>query len=255
MTSHGKNDTTEIIVVERCSVLIIGQRRSDWFLMRQFRFMGTSAGKIIIGDESVRVLLFLQPGPYASVYVTFFGESSIICSDLFLLFEVHGANDTRHNRRKRFVCCSSRMPVLNASYECGMLPMVDADWISFSTDGAALIYPTQLGLFDYDAPTLERVEIKTSFVQPSLDRALKTASVNVRTCIVRDKVYRNCVPSEHIGHFMPQMVIISVNFVVYVSTTEGGIIYYLVPKLPYSVLQECKDSQIRGAESVISWSH
>jgi hypothetical protein len=51
--SSTNKDVVERLLLQRCSVLTIGQRCADWFILRQFRVTGTSAGDILLADCAV----------------------------------------------------------------------------------------------------------------------------------------------------------------------------------------------------------
>ena len=57
ISSDEKNAFIESFLLRHCNVKTIGQRCADWFLLRQFRITGTSAGQLLRSDPSTTELL------------------------------------------------------------------------------------------------------------------------------------------------------------------------------------------------------
>jgi hypothetical protein len=147
-----------------------------------------------------------------------------------------------------------------------MLARSDADWMACSPDGIALINVGELGVVgDVSSSVtgnafparyeLASVDIKTSVAGSSLDRALGRATVDVLTCTVGDATFREHVPTEHMGQILHQMLVLSVNYVIYVSAAEVGIMYILVVQLSDDILQLLGGALHRGVEASVSWAH
>ena len=57
ISSHEKKAFMESFLLQNCNVKTIGQRCADWFLLRQFRVTGTSAGQLLLLDSSTTEML------------------------------------------------------------------------------------------------------------------------------------------------------------------------------------------------------
>ena len=55
-----QKDFVQAEVLRVCTVLSVGQRCADWFVLRQFRITGTNAGKILMESRLVRASLGIQ---------------------------------------------------------------------------------------------------------------------------------------------------------------------------------------------------
>ena len=53
ISSDEKKASIESFLLQHCNVKTIGQRCADWFLLRQFRVTGTSAGQLLLSDSSI----------------------------------------------------------------------------------------------------------------------------------------------------------------------------------------------------------
>ncbi|CDF37457.1 unnamed protein product [Chondrus crispus] len=188
-SSSSDKDMVEHLLLQRCSVLAVGQRCADWFVLRQFRLTGTSAGTILLTDSTVRECVGLPQRQgfdeitlserLKSLSQTWFGASR----------STEAMKRGSMNERGVFAALSSK-PFVQAVYECGMLSRADADWMACSPDGIALIDTGQLGISEDVAAhswmDLASVEIKTNVGVSSLDRAIGMETVDVKTCRVGD---------------------------------------------------------------------
>lgn len=176
-------DVIELRLLERCTVLTIGQRCADWFILRQFRITGTSAGKILLSNSAVRDAMGFPPRPAAED----FSPGETLGTLVHTWFSSSRATEAMLRgtaNEGAVVAALAAKSFINALYECGMLARRDEDWLACSPDGVAQIDIRELG-FDVgdtqpngDAAVyrLASVEIKTIIAQSSLDRALGRAS-------------------------------------------------------------------------------
>lgn len=88
----------------------------------------------------------------------------------------------------------------------------------------------------------------------SLGKEIGTATSDVLTCTIVDDVFRDHVPKEHIGQVIHQMVVLKSNVFLYLSASEIWIIYIVVAKFPYNILQDMNQSSIREAKEAVSWA-
>lgn len=246
--------TIESMVLGSCIVLTISQRCADWFTMRQYRVTATMAGKIILRDERVLELLGYTT-PHSSPE-TDLSETMKALVDAWFSSSRSTEPMMRGSANEGAVIAAlSKKPFVRAIYECGMFARADDEWVACSPDALALVDTNSLGLSDSDTPELASVEIKTSIASSSLDRALRVASVDVKTCIVGDAAFRSLVPREHTGQILHQMVVLSVRLVVYVSAAEVGVLYIVVIKSPQNILDQCLLVLKERAETCVSWAY
>lgn len=251
-------DMVEHLLLQRCSIIAVGQRCADWFVLRQFRLTGTSAGTIFIADSTVRECVGLPQRQG-------FGEITLserLKSLSQTWFSASWSNEAikrgSMNERAIFAALSFK-PFVQAVYECGMLSRADADWMACSPDGIALIDTGQLGISEdvaaHSSIELASVEIKTNVGISSLDRASGMATVDVKTCRVGDATWNKYVPTEHMGQVLHQLPVLSVHYLIYVSAAEVGIMYILVVQCSDDILHICIEALRRCAESSIAWAH
>jgi hypothetical protein len=80
-------------------------------------------------------------------------------------------------------------------------------------------------------------------------------SVDVLACTVGHFRFREYVPTEHIGQIIHQILVLSVDYVIYVSAAEIGVLYILVVQFSETNRQLWTRALRRGAETVVSWAH
>lgn len=243
----------ESTVLRNCCVLTKGQRCADWFIMRQFRVTGTIAGKIMLADNNVRVLLGYPPHPDPAP-----DETAMLNSLVQSWFS--GARSTEAMMRGTANESAVLGAVCNkdfivAAFECGMVARKDADWLACSPDAVALIDANALGLSDSSEPQLASVEIKTSVAASSLERSLSNTTMDVKTCVVGDADFQNLIPREHCGQILQHAVVLSAEYVVYIAAGETGILYAAVVKVPTAVSEQCLVTLNLGAVQAVSWAH
>lgn len=99
------------------------------------------------------------------------------------------------------------------------------------------------------------VEIKTSVAESSLDRAVGRATLDVMTCWDGDSTFREYILMEHMGQILHQMMVFSVNYCIYVSSAEVGIIYVLFVRCSDATLDLCNTALHTSAYEAVAWAH
>lgn len=139
-----------------------------------------------------------------------------------------------------------------------MLSKKNETWLACSPDCVALIDLSVLGMARDDVQggqlAIASVEIKTSITQSSLDRALSHATAEVVRCSVGDATFRQYVPIEHMGQALHQMVVLSVNYLIYVSASEAGVMYTVVVYCSSSIINQCCNALKSVAPPTVSWA-
>ena len=62
------------------------------------------------------------------------------------------------------------------------------------------------------------------------------------------------VPKAHIGQILHQMLVLSMNVLVYVSAAETGLLFVVVVYCPQDVLTASMNA-LNSAESIVAWAH
>ena len=251
-------DTMERFLLSKCIVLTVGQRCADWFVLRQFRVTGTNAGMILLAATDIRSSIGL-PARSVDPDTSLAGTLGSLTRSWFST-----ARSTEPMMRGRanegaVLASLSRRPFVKSIYECGMLAKADAEWLACSPDGVALIDVEDL-CFDSGSSSppnlsLASVEIKTSVSRASMDRALALATVDTVTCTVGDQGFREYIPECHMGQILHQLVVLSVNYVIYVSAGEAGIMYIVVVHCSDAVRELCKSALDRIAKPAVFWAY
>ncbi|PXF43106.1 hypothetical protein BWQ96_07140 [Gracilariopsis chorda] len=250
-------DVIERHILDHCSVLTLDQRCADWFVLRQFRVTGTSAGKILHANDAFREMVGLSEPTCTEQTL----QQSLLS---FVQTWFGGGRSTepmmRGTANEPAVVASLKLKAfVQAFYSCGMLSMKAKPWLACSPDGIAIIELLDLGLCSEESETestqLCSVEIKTNVAQSSLDRALGLATADLVTCEVGDQSFRRYIPAEHIGQILHQMLVLAVNYVIYVSCSESGIMYTVLVHCNNSVLDTCLSALNAIALPVVSWAH
>ena len=264
-TSPDLKDELERRILQKCVVLTVGQRCADWFVMRQFRVTGVTARKIVCSDSNLRTLLGL---PQRNSTIEEEQTSSEFVLRTLMRSWFSAARSTEAMMRGTanevavFAALASK-PFVRAIYECGMLGQKFDSWLACSPDGVALLDVSLLS-FDLDSSgdephpntlSLASIEIKTSVSRSSLDRALQRATMDIICCTLGDAVSLEHVPEEHVGQVLHQMVVMSVNYVVYVSAAESSIMYIAVVYAPQEMLTACEIALRAKASAAVSWAY
>ena len=253
--STDDRDIIERLLLDKCIVLTVGQRCADWFTLRQFRVTGTNAGKVLIADNVVRYSIGL-PSRSSSVETSPTDTLRWLSETWFSSARSTEAMMRGTANEHAVLSSLSRRSSVKSIQECGMLAKAGAEWLACSPDSIALIDTWELGLEDSaEQLSLASVEIETSVSRSSMDRALSRARADVVTCTVGDAAFREYIPECHMGQILHQMVVLSVNLVVYVSAAEVGIMYIVVVRCTNSALKLCESALRRGAEKAVSWAH
>ena len=251
-------DVLERHLLSECTVLTINQRCADWFVLRLFCVTGTSAGKILCESGDVRGVLGMTERPergerslkevLRSLCETWF--SSIRSTEPMMRGTANGSTVLSSLSSLSFVKCI---------YECGMIGKKNETWLACSPDSIALIDTCVLDLSNENITggelSIASVEIKTSVAQSSLSRALNLATADVVTCCVGDAKFRRYVPDQHVGQVIHQMVVLSVNFVIYVSAAEAGTIYTCVVYSSADNVEKCYKAFTDVVLATVSWAH
>lgn len=73
----------------------------------------------------------------------------------------------------------------------------------------------------------------------TLERALRTVTVNSISCTVDDDEFKKHVPKEHMGQITQQMIVLSLNHNSYLCAAEVGLMYVAVVYCPPGVIDIC----------------
>ena len=221
-------DIVERAFLQNCTILTVGQRCADWFVLRQFRVTGTTAGKLITKDDRFRRAIGL-PLQTAEQDVSTAREFQSLVASWFGMFRSTEEMMRGTANESAALAALSAKPFVKAVFECGMLAKSNASWLACSPDGIALI-DTKDSISTGSATNAEQeglviasVEIKTSVATSSLDRGVGRATVDIVFCTVGDDQFKKYIPKEHIGQMIQQMIVLCLNYVIYISAAEVGL--------------------------------
>lgn len=242
---------------KRTMVLTKGQRCADWFILRQFRITGTIAGQILLSNSVIMSTIGRPTQQSHSI-----SKPECLNNLLKSWFSSSRSTETMMrgsgNEGAVLNALLSR-PAVKQVFECGMFALQNEPWIACSPDAIAWLHPVDLcakfGLIDNGPPFLASVEIKTSVASSSLDIALGNASQDVVYCYVGDDEFVKRIPLGHVGQLLQQALVLDVNFVVYVASSETGILFICIALIPASVRQICRTTLIDYAKDIVSWAH
>lgn len=156
-------------VVERhthghCLVLSIGQRCPDWFILRQLRVTGTSAGEILMRNFDARGMVGLPINSEENIT-----PKELLNSLVWSWFSASRSTETMlcgTANEDAGIAVVSRKPFVINVFQCGMLARKEMDWVACSPDGVALIQKNKLSFSSSNAASdglvIASVGIKTS---------------------------------------------------------------------------------------------
>lgn len=92
-------------------------------------------------------------------------------------------------------------------------------------------------------------------VTSSLDKALTIISYEVVTCVIGDETFKKFIPQEHCGQVLQQAVVLCVDYVIYVLSSETDLLYICVVQVPANVRDVCLLVMLESLGVVIGWAH
>lgn len=249
---------------QKCSVLTVGQRCADWFIMRQFRITGTNAGVILLNNEHVRRAAGIQGALPAE-------RTQKAWLDILIASWFSSERSTEAMMRgsvneEAVLAAPLRSDFIVAIFSCGMFAVTTESFMACSPDGVALI---DTSVFPVDAEecgdanvtvdgkrlSLAAVEVKTSVSAASLGSILSLACGEVVFCRLGDDKFKQYVSSEHVGQLLQQMTVMHVNFVLYVRCGEAGIIFKVLVCCNRGTLELCTAALRSVGTTCASWAH
>lgn len=81
------------------------------------------------------------------------------------------------------------------------------------------------------------------------------AGGNLITCTVGEDKFREIIPSERRGQVLHQAIVLQVQYVVQVATSETGILYTAVVFVPSTVSNVCVKALRMAVEESVEWVH
>lgn len=211
-----------------------------------------------MNNRNVRECLGLFP---------FIPENELLLADMLALFVTTWFSSSRSteqmmrgtaNESPAFSALS-KMSFVTALFGCSMLSKKGEEWLACSPDELALILLEAIGFKretnDAESSTLASVEIKTNIAESSLDRNMQNATVDVMKCKVGEPSFLSLILKEHAAQLLHQMVVLSVNYVVYVAATESGVLFTAVVYCPQDILDTCHQALAGVAGTPVAWAH
>lgn len=127
--SNNGKDIIERHILEKCSVLTVGQRCTHWFVMRQFRATGTTAGAILLSNSDLCQSLGL------SVRQEVEERTVSHTLEAFVQTWFNTMRSTEEMMRGTVnegavLAVLSAGPFVLSIFECGMLSKGGEDWLS-----------------------------------------------------------------------------------------------------------------------------
>ena len=245
--------------LQNCTVLTVGHRCADWFVLRQFRVTGTTAGKLITKDDRFRRAIGL-PLQTAEQDVSPAQKFQSLVASWFGMFRLTEEMMRGTVNETASLAALSAKPFVKAVFECGMLAKSDASCLASSPDGIALI-DTKYSFSTGSAKNAEQkglaiafVEIKTSVATSILDRGVGRATVDILSCTVGDEQFNKYIGKEHIGQMIQQMIVLRLNHVIYISAADVGLLYRVF-YCPAAIINEGTEALRSKAEALVSWAH
>ena len=120
-----------------CIMLKIDQRCADWFVLRQFRVTGTSAGKILSNNNEVRNSIGMDSNVAQSTEQAL---QKILQSFLKTWFSSSRSNEPMMRgtaNESEIIASLASWDFVQCLYVCGMLARKGDDWLGCSPGGVA----------------------------------------------------------------------------------------------------------------------
>jgi hypothetical protein len=184
-----------------------------------FRVTGTIAATILLSASDLRVRMGLRgAGPAALTDRALFEK--LMASWFSSARSSEPMMRGTANEGAIFAALQAK-PYIIALFECGMFAIKSVPWIACSPDAIPLV---QVG----DESAIASVEFTSAIACTSRDRILSFPTAELLHCTVGDADFTLLIPPEHIGQILTQMVVLSVQYVIYVAASETGIAYVVL---------------------------
>eukprot|EP00737_Agarophyton_chilense_P004797 gb/GEZJ01006395.1/.p1 GENE.gb/GEZJ01006395.1/~~gb/GEZJ01006395.1/.p1 ORF type:complete len:425 (-),score=36.09 gb/GEZJ01006395.1/:504-1778(-) len=251
-------DTVELHCHAHCRILTVGQRCADWFILRQFRITGTTAGATLLADANFRSDLNLPP-PGSPHEDTMSKKMKRLGASWFSSARSNESMMRGTCNEQAVLNALSKKPFVLSIHECGMLADKQHSWLACSADGIARIDLAQTSFASAiggeDNVALATVEIKTSVSSSSLNRALNNASLDLACVKVGDASVLQRIPQEHIGQVLQQMLVINTNYSIYAVSSETALLSCTLLYASNDKLRAYKDCLVSQAGPLVTWAH
>lgn len=143
--------------------------------------------------------------------------------------------------------------------EYGMIGVKDIPRLACSTDNLVSIDISKTAFTSQqdlkNGQTLCNTEMETSVSSSSLSRAVLIANADITFVKVGDNQFKQHKNREHIGQIIGQMVVISVNYNLYVSCSETALLSCTLTYVPNDFLQSKHDCFLSSAGPLVTWAH
>ena len=148
-------------------------------------------------------------------------------------------------------------------FECRMLGRKGCNWLACSPDGVLLLNLKETPFLNTvgtegrarNDEVLASIEIKTNVADSALSRAVELATAEDVFCHVGDAICQNYVPDDHLFQIFHQMIVLSINYSVYVIASETGILMTVVMTCSTEKLISCCETLRIIAAPLVSWVH
>lgn len=182
--------------------IILNQDRRwpDWFAFKRFRVTGAIVGDILL-EEPMGVNLTNLPALKTAIM----GSKSALKSLMRSLFlSARWTEDTMR-------WMADEGPVLKELekklfiwdlLECSIVVMKNELWMARSRDDTAFLYGDELGIALYSNTTFTSVDSKISVASSSLEEAIPSTLVAIKSCCVDDAISTSLAPK----HYLVQIV-------------------------------------------------
>lgn len=251
----------ETVLSEKCTVLTVGQRCSDWFVLRQFRVTGTNAGALLASSATFCELTGVSPSTRERTLKEWF---DVLMSSWFSTKKSTEAMKRGTVTEDAVVEALKTMDGILTVFPCGMLATLGEDYMACSPDGIALIdvdyFPSGIIDDEWRAVKIEgkswgvaAVEVKTSVADTTVGDLLSLATATTIYCKVGDSSFVKYVAKEHTGQVMQQMMVLNVNFCIYVRAAECGVVYKVIVYCPSHTLDVALDILRSMVRPLLQW--
>lgn len=235
-------------LLEKCTVLTLAQRSADWFCLRKFRLTGTIAASVLLRANSIRYAVGLPPIPHANQRQ----DPNDLFSKLFSSWLSTSRSSEAMIRgtmnEAAIFAAIQKQPYVVVIFECGMFASSSLPYLACSPDAIAIVSTG-------DEMVIASVEFKSSISSTSRDRILSMATMELQRCTIGDENFIRLIPEEHIGQLLQQMVVLAVQYLLYVAASESGIAYVVLVQCTGTLLQECQQVLETACRETVAWLH
>lgn len=149
-------------------------------------------------------------------------------------------------------------------FSCGMFAKKEESYLACSPNGIALLHLNWLQELQSVAGVIEIIgrpfciatrEIMPVIAENTVGSAVRSSTVNLVLCKFGDDKFKKCIPTEHGGQVIQQMIVLNLNVSVCVRASNCTVLYIVIIQSNETLLNDLPVQLRAGAKPVAGCVH